>query len=111
MIKMSEHLVVEGTPDRPGRPRYVWEIQSVNPLTEELSEDGTSLFYLVQRVVGQWFAPDDEALSRYFDPTELADLADYQVVYATRTGELPPIQRLTLSSLDDDGGIVNELRR
>lgn len=87
--------VTEGSPERPGRPRHVWEIEFVTPL-QDTNEFGNELFYLGQRVVGAWVQ---------------SERADYEVYYVPRSRQLPPIQRLTLSFLDADGSIQNELRR
>lgn len=85
----------EGSPERPGRPRHVWEIESVTPVGKANDEDH-ELFYLVQRVVGAWVKTADD---------------DYTVEYEPRDEDLPPIQRLQLSYLDADGSIQNELRK
>ena len=91
----STEPVVEGQPDRPGRARTIWEIQSVSPLGDT-DKDGNELFYLVQRAVG--------ALEQ--DPE-----ISYQVYYVPRAKNLPPTQRLQLSYLDAEGSIQNALRR
>lgn len=94
-IRYTPPALTEGTPDKPGRPRHVWEIESVTPVSKA-NKEGHELFYLVQRVVGAWVKTSDD---------------DYTVEYEPRDEDLPPIQRLQLSYLDNDGSIQNELRR
>lgn len=79
----------EGSPERPGRKRYHWDISSVDPVPD------SDLFYLTQKVTGSWV----------MDP----DNPEWSVVYVPRDPELPPIFRVRLSSLDDHGAIKNEL--
>src|SRR5690606_41363178 len=93
---MYNSQAVEGTPERPGRARYVWDMLSIDPLVEEYSESGHPLFYLTQKVAGSW--------------SHSEQLEDYQVQYVPRSPALPPVYRLQLAYLDDDGTIQNELR-
>lgn len=100
--------VVEGTPDRPSRPRHAWRIDqtdSVGRTTDpEFDENGKAtykggdeLFLLTQTVVGSW--------------EKAKDLPEYQTVYVPRPLNSPPIQKVTLKYLDESGSMQDAIRR
>ena len=91
----TEVTLFEGSQDRPGKPRYVWTIDSVEPDGAE-DENGRGTFYLVQRVAGAW---------------ETVEGRDWQVRWVPRPANFPPITRLIYAYLDDSGSIVNVNRR
>ncbi len=106
----TDGRVLEGTSERPSRPRHAWRIDQTDSvgrttdLVEVKDEDGNikyegghELFLLTQTVVGSW--------------EKAKDLPDYQTMYVPRPPNAPPIQKVTLKYLDESGSMQDFIRR
>ena len=91
---------IEGTPEKPSRPRYHWETEQATPVQNLVEgEDGREheLLLLVQHASGS-FEENDE-------------LEDYQTVYVPRPPNWPPVQKITLKYLDNTGSLRDAIRK
>ena len=91
----TEDSFVEGTPERPSRPRYAWLTEQANP-TGSSNDQDQEIFILVQRVVGS------------FERAE--DLEEFQTRYVPRSPNFPPIQKITQKYLDSSGSFQDDIR-
>jgi hypothetical protein len=91
---------IEGTPEKPSRPRYHWETERAAPLQAVIvdeNNDEHELLLLVQRASGSFEERDD--------------LEDYQTVYVPRPANWPPVQKITIKYLDNSGSLRDGIRK